>query len=114
MVMEPGQKQLKTGLRVICDLQTFLAWLTDTCKIYLNCPYFYLSQFEHIFGFALSMYFYAQIFPLGEKKSNDMYFWSYSNFSIALRSCGRKNFCKSRKWKWNIYPVLYIVEYYWL
>ena len=107
-------KTTKTGLRVFCDLQTFLAWLTDTCKIYLNCPYFYLSQFEHIFGFALSVYFYAQIFPFGEKKSHDMYFCSYSDFSVALRSCGRKNVCKSREWKWNIYPVLYIVENYWL
>ena len=60
-------KTTKTGLRVFCDLQTFLAWLTDTCKIYLNCPYFYLSQFEHIFGFALSAYFSAHIFPFGVK-----------------------------------------------
>ena len=60
-------KTNKKGLQVFCDLQTFFAWLTDTCKINLNWPYFYLSQFEHIFGFDLSLYFYAQIFPFGEK-----------------------------------------------
>ena len=60
-------KTTKIGLRVFCDLQTFLAILTDTWKIRLNCPYFYLCQFEHIFCFALSVYFYAQIFPFGEK-----------------------------------------------
>ena len=36
-------------------------------KIYLICPYFYLSQFEKLFGFAISVYFYAQIFPFEEK-----------------------------------------------
>ena len=60
-------KTTKTGFRVFCDLHTFLAWLTDTFKIYLNWPYFYLCQFEHIFGFALSVYLCAQIFPFGEK-----------------------------------------------
>ena len=60
-------KTTKTGLRVFCDLQTFLARLTDTCDNYLNCPYFYLNHFEHIIGFALSLYFYEQIFLFGEK-----------------------------------------------
>ena len=42
-----------------------------------------LSQFEHVFGFALSVYFYAQILPFAGKKSHDMYFCSYSEFSVA-------------------------------
>ena len=55
----------------------------QTLEKKLNCPYFYLSQFEHEFGFAFLVYFYAQIISLGKKKSHDMYFCSYSDFSVA-------------------------------
>ena len=74
-------KRTKTGLGQV----TYRHYLRD----YLNCPYFYLSQFEHIFGFALSAYFNAQIIPFGEQKSHDMYLCSYSDFSVALRPCCR-------------------------
>ena len=60
-------KTTKTGLRVFCDLHTFLVWLTDTCKIYLNCPYFYLSQFEFFFVLTYERIFMHKSFHLERK-----------------------------------------------
>ena len=47
----------------------FLRDLQTLAKKMLNCPYFYLSQFEHIFRFVLSVYFYAQIYQFREKNN---------------------------------------------
>ena len=94
-------KTTELGLRVFCDLHTFLVWLTDTCKINLNCPYFYLSQLKNIFGFALSVGFYAQKFPF-EEKNHLICILQLIWFSVALRSCGRKIVFKSREWEKKI------------
>ena len=56
MLRKKYQTQLKRGIIKILSilwLTHISSGLTDTCKIYLNCPYFYLSQFENVFGFAL-------------------------------------------------------------
>ena len=76
MVMEPGQKQLK---KVFCDLQTFLTLLTDTCKIDLNGPYFYITQFENIVSFALSVYFLC----------TNLFIWREKNHMVCIFSVMR-------------------------
>ena len=69
------QTHLRRGITKILSI----LWLTDISgvtyrhlQIYLNYPFLYLSQFEHVFGFALSVYFFTQLFPFGEEKSHVM------------------------------------------
>ena len=52
--------------------------------------------------------FWHKFLPFSAKLLHDIYFCSYSDWSVAFRSCGRLNVCRSRKWKWNLFPVLYI------
>ena len=116
MLSNNYQTQLQRGITKIISI----LWLTDiSCMTYRHlqnlfkltiflpksvwtCIWFCLISVSVYQCISVSVYFYAQIFPFGEKKCHDMYFCSYFDFSFALRSCGRKNVCKSRKWKWNI------------
>ena len=89
MIMELGQKQKKTGIRVFWDLQTFLAWLTDACEILFKDPYFHFVILNRYSALCYQCVFLWINWFIGEKKIHRMFFSSYFYFSVALRSCGR-------------------------
>ena len=64
-----------TKIVVFCVLS--ILWLTDISCVtyrhllkYLNFPYFYLCHFEHIFDFALSVYFLCTNLSIWREKHN--------------------------------------------
>ena len=92
-----AKKRHNENKKYFVTYRHFLSDLQTLSIFFLNCPYFYLIQFKHIFVFALSVNFMHKSCHLERKNRMICFFCRYSDFSGAPRSCGRKNVCKSRK-----------------